>query len=511
MSRRRTTRVLPVLLAFAATAACGSTVAPAAGTPAATDDGLTAPQAVSPGVGGQPLAVGAPTGPLGPVARSSTSATGAAIGDDGSGPAAAVTDPSQSQVGQATTTAGSASGPVSIGFFIQKNSDGFYQSTGVNASSGDHEPMVRAIVADLNSRGGLAGRRVEPVFFAVDIASAQSGDEQAQAACERFFQDSKVTAVVSGTQVKGPLLACAGAKGAPLVQGAPLPHHTNTFRRHPLFAASATAAIDRLWDVVVARLQAQQYFTAEEPATAVKTGVVHFDGRDDESAVRESLEPALRKRGLRLDARAAVQTPQRSSDLGSLTTELQNVVLRFRSEGVNRVLFQDYSGQLGLLFMQSAEAQGYRPRYGLTTYSLPTALLASTAPRAQLAGAVGVGWSPNSDVAGARDPAAPPARKKCLELGRAAGQNVANRTVALFLFGYCDATWTLERALATGGGVSAPAFTRGVDRLGRTSDSAATLGLDFGSGHHDGVGTVADLGWVSSCNCFAYGSGRAEI
>lgn len=500
-THRRTATLLSGALVLA-TAACGTTL------PLAQQRATEPGAAATLGSDGDSLAGVLPGG-----TESSPVTSAPARGESSADPGAAGALTRQQREGvragqAASTSPGRATdrSPVQIGFLVQENSDSFYSSVGVNASSGDHQAMVTTLVNDLNSRGGLGGRRVQPVYAAINLADPSTRDAQSERACSTFLQDNKVAAVVSGTTIAAPLIACLHQARKPLILGAPIGFPLTTFNAHPLFAATTVIAQDRMWGPALDQLIAAGYLTG----TAVKTGIVTIDNPQEQAVVQAALLPALKRHG-QTPAEARVTSPEQSSNLASISGQMQSAVLRFQSSGVTHVLFQDYSGILALTFMLAAESQSYRPRYGLTTYSLPAALLAGSSPKDQLTNSLGVGWSSYADVAAGQDPPATRARAGCLDAGRRAGQNITSRTVALFLTGYCDALAVLARQVALAGSLDPAALSAGLDNIGTSVVAAGPLSMRFTRGHHDGVGALRDLRWDAPCGCFRYSGAERAV
>ena len=105
----------------------------------------------------------------------------------------------------------------------------------------------------------------------------------------------------------------------------------------------------------------------------------------------------------------------REVDVGA-GSESQAETLRFASAHVTHVLSLPPIEADQALFMQNAEQQRYRPRYGFTSYSLPLTVQQNpqVVPRAQLVGTLGVGWEPTNDVDAAHDPGQNPGQERCL-------------------------------------------------------------------------------------------------
>jgi len=237
--RRGRLAVLPALLL--ACTACGTTV-PSGGTatlagPAGTfpSDGLTAPGHGTPGeTGADGLA-------LGPDGVSAAPGTVTATGGTGNGrtaPSATTT-----RAGAAEVTGVAAGGPIahgpgvtattiSVGFPYAPNADQAQAALGNSAvTQGDPKRVVEALVADINLRGGVAGRKLVAVFHQLDAQSGETAAQQEQGLCSTFTEDHEVLAVFGAT---GSLLRdCLAKRGVINVTGTIADLNESDFRSSP--------------------------------------------------------------------------------------------------------------------------------------------------------------------------------------------------------------------------------------------------------------------------------------
>jgi ABC-type branched-subunit amino acid transport system substrate-binding protein len=70
-----------------------------------------------------------------------------------------------------------------------------------NTNHGDYEKAYRAVIDDLNKKGGINGRKVVPVFAKIDPL----GTAPAQEACIKLTEDEKVFAAMSFFNAEAPL------------------------------------------------------------------------------------------------------------------------------------------------------------------------------------------------------------------------------------------------------------------------------------------------------------------
>lgn len=185
---------------------------------------------------------------------------------------------------------------------------------------------------------------------------------------------------------------------------------------------------------------------------------------------------------------------------------MSSAVLQFRGRGVTHVLSTDGGALLG--FMLSADDQGYRPRYGLSSFLTPAALLEGTAPARQLVGSVGAGWSPSVDVTDARDPGdTGPGETFCKKVLAEGGQTFKGQRLAeAVAFAFCDGLRLIADSARAGGGLTGRQVAAGMQVAGPRLQSAFGFGNGFGKGRSFLPGAVRDLAYDTGCSCFAYTS-----
>ena len=185
---------------------------------------------------------------------------------------------------------------------------------------------------------------------------------------------------------------------------------------------------------------------------------------------------------------------------GRQDASYSNAVLQFQTQGVTHVI-GDNASYVGL--MVETQAQGYYPRYGMTSYNGGGILLQQVVPPSALAGALGVGWAPSVDVDAARDPGSTgPAYARCLATMRRHNVEVTSRAALAGALGICDGLQVMVQSMRAGGGFDGPHLTAG--RATFSFDATAT----FSGTHNQGSITiptaVRDYGYVTSCSCFTY-------
>lgn len=490
----RSRRLVPSLVASCLVlAACGSTVQlrGTAATATAAGDGLSpaAGSSLGPTVGAGTL----PGDGLSTTGTRSSGSTGA-----GSGSANVAVPGSTGSTGAGGGSTARAAGPVEIGFFVVKDVGKQAAALGYSGlSTGDGATQAKAAATLINSHGGFGGHRVTPVIYALD--STGDYNSQYQAACSVFFDDHRAKAIVSMFLVDN-LTQCAKKHGAPIVDASVNSTSRSLLTANPLLAISDMMPIEDAATNLTAGLIAQGWFKPLTATEQVKIGLITHDNPEYAGA-QGSVAAELRRAGLQLTDTFLMPYPQDNSSIGSASSQGQAAALRFRSDGVNRVVAVDHNGFGLSWFAIGAASQGYYPKLGMSTLSEPSVEPAVLTPQ-QLAGSRGIGWAPFMDTDPARQPATSARTGLCLQAMRNAGQDTSTAASRLGALGICDGTWLLADTWH-GGDLTGDAFLQGLAGLGTGYQSAVTFGTDFRRSHA-GASTYRAIHYEAGCNCFLY-------
>jgi ABC-type branched-subunit amino acid transport system substrate-binding protein len=479
--------VVAGVLAFAT--ACGSTVQVSSTVPSGagmgaagpTDDGLAR---YSPSPGGSPAAgptarVGTPQAPAQqPLGSSGKAGTGELSGSLGSG---AVSMP-----GVTATT-------ITVGVIAaDPSTDQTFENMGFGAASLGNEPANwRAMVDDINGRGGIAGRRLALVFYLVNLTDSPS--VQGQAACTRFTQDNKVAAVLSGYYY-APADTCLSQHGVPALLGTNYGVDRQAAAGTRSVLAWATPLLDRLASLLPDAFQKMGKLKAGTTAGIFVTDAAPF------MRSASQLSSELTRRGLKV-----VTGTVRDSDTGDYTgmaSDASAAELRFWQAGVTEVLFLTHNAAEPTLLMQAANSQNYHPTYLLSTQQYPATLI-GLAPAGQLKGALAVGWAPAIDLSSGYD--ASTRAQQCLSTLRKHGRTYSSGTQTLAGLLACDGVDLLERAAEQRGGLaSRDALLLSAHSAATGFASAVTFTTNFSGGRPDGVDAYRAMAFSSGCDCFSY-------
>lgn len=494
-------RVLAALATALTLAGCGTTVSTHGALPASNGDGLAVPAATT-----------APGGSTTP--RSSTPGAGTPGSTSGglTSPGATTSTTDVTSPGGAGTAGASQPPtinpklpPIEIGtYYLQGGGAALAAAGFAGVVIPDNKPYFDDMVRYLNSHGGLGGRLIKPVEFQYK----SSGDPHAQdaAACTFFTQDHHVYLVVGGiSSGAGDLPGCLTKHGVPLI-GANLGGDARYFaQNHQFIYEPGQANFTIGLTTLVNTLWSKSFF----PATA-KVGVVQYEGSTYDHAVDDGLVTALAQHGMHVAARVKVTS---STDNSIIARDSANAVLRFSTQGINRVFFMAPGGAVATYFMNAASTQNYHPRYGIWSADSPY-VLAITAAKDQLRNSTGIGYQPGLDVASTQDPtASTPAAKACLKFWAARGQNDNSGLNNALKRAMCDGFNTLLRAVAFNAHTltSTVALEAGYNAIGTGYNPATTFLMRFAPGGHDAANGYRRLDYKSGCSCYVYSGSTLRL
>lgn len=514
-----------------AVSACGSTAATTAnggagGQSGVPQEGINPPPGAE--SGSDSTGLSGPSGGLAGPAGLGTSRGGGGSASGGPGGTRGSTSGgsggTSTGIGVQKDSTGLAQGPgvtaktITIGFNYTQNGTAGNQALGAAVSQGDEMNEAKAVAADINARGGVAGRKFEIIFHAYSNQSADSGDAQDEAACQDYTQDHKVFAV-AGTGLSDTLPACLAKAGVLHATSGRIISHDNAFyRKYPHFADLASLTQERMMRDMAARLVAQRYFdgwniaTGAPAATPAKVGILTFGVPEWERPLQSVLLPALKRAGHTVAEQDIFRArfANTTNEAGPLAADMQSAALRFRNDGVTHVIFLDASALMNLFFSQNAANQRYFPRYGVNSATGMQALVtAGAVDKKQLKGALGIGWLPGLDLpTSASGRYATAGSRRCASVMAKAGFSFPDTNSRTIAYGACDQLYFIAAAInGAGRSVTLSNAQSAIDRLGSSFVPANIPTSYFSSRQHDAVATVFDLAWDDACGCAKYTDG----
>ena len=388
-------------------------------------------------------------------------------------------------------------GPLRVGLLYTAGADQAAKTLGISGvATGDVVAQANAIAAYLNAHGGVLGRQVKIVPYALSTSDNANNPAAAQeAACTSFTQDSHVAAVVSYNNLFPSFLTCLHRAGVYAIDDAQGPAETTMSRLPSSLFQPGGLLPGRLYRNVVEALAASGFLTRTS-----KVGVFSYDDKDSSDTINDFVKPALARVGI-----TSVTVEQTTNDAAGISNN-SAIVTKFAAMGVDRII---PVGASPLFLMEAAEAQHYYPRYGLNSGFGPGALFETAAPADQLKGSQSFGFQPYSDIGkGNRGGPVNSNETLCLKIMKDAGQGSTAATTELLQVQLCDTLFFLRDAAAKGAGLSGPQVTAGAALLGTSWPSPATFGSAFPDHRPDGVGSYRLAVYDDSCSCYQYQGGR---
>jgi ABC-type branched-subunit amino acid transport system substrate-binding protein len=382
-------------------------------------------------------------------------------------------------------------GTISIGVH-DANTGAAGAQYGVNGLMGDQQALVRKVVDWINANGGMGGRKVELVYHITE--SLNGGfDQQAQEACTDLTEDHHVTAVISGAQTPTlNLVDCLARHNTPLIWDYHFMADQATFDKYANYLYMPSMVRTERLGVWMDALADSGYFKDGV------VGIIRYDNPLHKHLVDDVLRPRLAARGIQIRDEAAFRGATGAASAADLSAQSNSTVLRFQSEGINRILFAPTSGVLPLLFMTAADSQGFHPRYSYTTYDIPAFQAENSGP-SQLTGSVAFGWTPAGDVAGPQQPPLNPTAKRCVALTPDASPP-ANGSIRR----YCNGLMFLKAVFDRGAAPTPASMRKVIESMGTSWESAWTLESTMTPARHDGASVGRLDAYDTGCSCYQY-------
>ncbi len=500
--QRRSTAAAVVLVCVAlVTAACGSTVPDAENRALAQARGgpnLGTPNSDFSGEGVTPDG----SDPLG--ASSATGAGGNGAGQTGNS--------ASGKSGGSVSAKPGASAPgvtadaVKVAF-IGVNRDSA-QATGGAAGAptpdtGDPKAMAAAVRDWVNRNGGIAGHKMVEVVVTRDPGGNDPNAAEKQ--CAELTQDQKVFAVV-GNNFEAP--ECY-AKHKTLALHDSALSSAEMKQYSPYTWSPGLQPAEAAYAALVDSLIAQGWFAAGS-----KLGVIVRDNPAYRGMYQTQVKDRLARIGYKVAKEAFITDEDGTDQTAQYAAQVQGAATEWCRTGINRVIFMNPGGLAPILFFRAADSQVCHPLYGITSGDIPSLYLQPpVVPRSQSVNARGVGWVQGADVDSRKADPFPTgvAEKQCLEIMKATGDPPKRRIDALFREIFCDGAlmlWAAGKKIQ--GPLTTASWAAAAEGLGAEFQSGWSLPdtTRFVPGRHFGGTAYRNVGFDTSCDCFAYTSGN---
>lgn len=368
--------------------------------------------------------------------------------------------------------------------------------------SGDQRRYYQAAIDDVNSRGGVLGRKLIPVFHAVSVSDNIEASQQA--ACETFTKDNQVAAIFLRGEIA---YQCAKNAGVIVIgQGGSGP----LFQRYPNMFAPGSIRLERLGAVTVKGMVAAGWHKPEVKWPTGKIGLITWQDSEYEYAMKQGWLPALREKGLKETEVRYVAVPSSDKSIADSSAAINSAVLSFREQGIDHVFIADgpagifRGGGLTLQFLNSAKSQGYYPRYGFNSNNAPGS---PNLPADQQVGMVAVD---SNDFERSNDEGIEPnpQRERCWALMKKKGLKATDgRPTGVLAISACGTAWFAEAVFKRAtSGTTMQQVIAAAESLGTSYRGPGSYGTRLGPGQHDGVSFFRNARFDEACSCMEYTS-----
>jgi hypothetical protein len=498
--------------AVALLGACGTTVPLATQRALRDNGGLNGAGSLTPATSGSQAVANTAAGPGGSAAGSGASLTGGAGGQVSSGVTrgGGVSGPalggSVAGVNPGSDGPGVTATTINVGELYDPNNGTEDAALGFGGlNPGNTQAETNAVVAYINAHGGVAGRKLNVIWYAISTTS--NFQQQQQGACTFWTSDNKVFTFQTGTPILDQCAANAHAIGP--TAGDLAQEDTPILNQYPADINIDGMSLDRSMRYTVEGLQRQGYFSP-----GAKVGIATWDQSDFRWSITHAALPALAAAGIQNPPVAYVTVPQTESDISASSADISNAILKFRQVGVDHVLLFDGTagvnsgGTMAILWMNAANGQAWYPTYGLnSTSGLTTG--AADEPARELQNSLAIGWNPSLDLSSGDFSAQPMTAngKLCLQIMSSAGQAPSSQNAEGVALSICDHFFFLKFALdKVSGPLNQATALAAINSVGTSYPIISNFENNFTPNQHDGPYFVRNAAFVNSCSCFKYTS-----
>jgi hypothetical protein len=408
----------------------------------------------------------------------------------------------------AATKCADPSGTVKLGMSYFGSVGNALESIGANETA-DITPADKAIIDGyqkgidaLNAEGGLAGCQVEKVIFNFK-ATVGDFNQQSQQECAAFTQDTKVVAVYAPAFETKVADDCYAKAKTPLFKIGS--NYSPTCEDEKTNAGYIYAPIN------IATCRFSAFIPIWQKAglfpKGAKVGIVAVD---DGSGQNQNLAdkiwaPQLKK--LKYTSETfVIPSATSSAGFGETNAAMANGLLKFKSDGVNVVLFTPSGGQAAAALLSQAAAQSYFPAYGFDTVDglQVSQTLGGAAIKEK---GIAISWV-ISDVPLQTQNTLPknPSITKCASWSTPSQVTLTGSST------YCDFLNLLQQTLGDAPKADAATLKKNVEALGTSFVSSVTYdgATKFGKNRYDGANKVRVLEFDPNTKTFNFMAGDTK-
>jgi ABC-type branched-subunit amino acid transport system substrate-binding protein len=393
--------------------------------------------------------------------------------------------------GRVSSDQGVSADTVKIGF-VAPDLGGAGAGYALGAGFLDAEELERiwqALVGWANDSGGVHGRAIEYVTATQDPLNSNSQ----RAACIAMAQDAKVFSVIEAGSTIGVTSMCYAEHALPFFYGSPQTTSESLFQKANGYLVSSGSTGSRVLRNWAAMALDDGFLKRGEG----KLGIVNSECAPDPEMYDQVLKPLLKENGISfVEARL-------SCDVVTAQQQIPGAILRFRQEGVDRVLMAVIYITVQN-FLQQADSQQWRPAkgYGCSDmYGQCRTLYTENYSRQQWEGTRGYtySWSGIDDPSSYSDEI-----KACSKIYEDAGMEPLddiNDTDTAHLT-YCThfKIW-LESARRSPVNLTRKDVVSAVQQLGDFPVAFSHRAV-FGPGKTNGGDSYAVVEWRTDCGCY---------
>lgn len=346
------------------------------------------------------------------------------------------------------------------------------------------QQIYQVPVEHLNQNGGIAGCRVELVFFDFSSLASDGFDGQSQRECAHFAEDERVFAAFSAALESNVLVEClASKKVVSFFNGAEYAPVQRDFRRYRGYLYQPTQINPSRWGSFIDQFAAGGFLRRGNRVGLL----IADDGTGNAQHLANDVWiPKLKALGI--DVVPYEYNWIRSyATVSDTATAFSAAVLQFNTQGVTHVMSTPDGSAMSFFFTPQAESQNFRPAYRTAPNAGGTPTIAPEGQRndwvSVQSGALAVALNYPDDMNDGQQATNPPnaSRQQCdaIYRGKINGPNISQ--------GWCDTLWFLRDALAGASAITPETLLAGVERLGTRFQLGAGFGASsFGPLRYDG-------------------------